>query len=92
MDIISCIGFKVINDKLVPKISYNKHKPELICECHSDMSIPYNDILYKSVIGGNEKIINYVIEHGDHDYNRGLQAATETNNLYFIKFFKNKPK
>jgi hypothetical protein len=85
-------GCKIVNDKVVPRMLYGKRKTDLdtVCGCYYNKLKPYTDILYISVIGGNKEIVNYLIEHGEKDYESGLQAAAKTNNLYFIDLFKEK--
>jgi len=89
----SLYGIKIVNGELITKHYFFKKRDNIKCKCRFGENGPYKlnlfGMLSASVQGKNKKIVEYLINMGEDDYNNGLRTAMETNNSELITYFNN---
>lgn len=69
-------------DKLI-KFSKKDYK----CNCFDAKKISTNLFMESAIIGKSHKIVKFLIDQGNNDYNNGLCYAINNGNLEFIDYF-----
>jgi len=81
---------KIVNDK-IQKYNINKSFDNYSCECgigtKKYIMPEYTHIIYSAALGKSYKIINYLLEGGESNYNDGLIGAITINDKAMIDFF-----